>query len=123
MLKKILLVLCLFFSFGVAVFAADSDDQIKERMKQRLVKINDYKDKGVLGENNRGYLETKAEDEAANKIAKEENTDRRAVYSEIAKSAKASVDKVGQQRAIKIAEISKKGHWLQDKEGKWYRKE
>ncbi len=123
MLKKILLVLCLVLSFATTVFAADSNEQIKERMKQRLTKINDYKDKGTVGEDNKGYLVTRVNDADADKITKEENADRKTVYNEIAKSTKASVDQVGQQRAAKIVEISKKGHWLQDKTGKWYQKQ
>lgn len=121
MLKKIILMMCLVFGCSAAVLA-DSDAQIKERMKQRLTKVNEYKDKGVLGESKTGYLQTRADDAAAAKVATEENADRKTVYGEIAKKTGATADQVGQKRAEQIAKNSKKGHWLQDSAGKWYQK-
>lgn len=120
MLKNLILTLCLTFCCAAAV--ADTPAQIKERMKARLVKINEYKDQGIVGENNKGYLEVRAENAAAAQAVNDENADRKSVYEEIGKKTSATATQVGAQRAEQIAKISAKGHWLQDKAGKWYQK-
>lgn len=50
-----LLVAC--FAIGAPAFA----DDIKARMKQRLPIIIDLKASGIVGENNKGYLDLSAE--------------------------------------------------------------
>ena len=122
MMKNTILTLCLVLGCCLGAVAADSAAEIKERMKERLVKINDYKARGILGENNKGYLEARAKDADAAKIANEENADRKTVYEEIGKKTKATVELVGKQRAEQIVKVSKKGYWLQDQDGKWYQK-
>jgi len=95
---------------------------IKNRMKNRLPSIVALKQKGVIGETNRGYLAFvgKARENAA--VVQAENKDRRTVYSAIAKQQGVSTEVVEKRRAIQIAKQAGRGQWLQDKKGQWYQK-
>ncbi len=112
------LISVLFFS-SVAGAAADG---IKERMAARLPEIVALKDKGVIGEDNLGYLQFvgAAKEKAA--LVGAENNDRLQVYQAIAKQQGTSDDLVGRRRAQQIMDIAQSGHWLQDANGRWYKK-
>ena len=103
--------------FVTHVYAND----IKARMKARLPVINALKSKGVLGENNKGFLEFRGSKEKVNE-ANAENADRKKVYSAIAGKQGTTADLVGNRRAIQLRGIAKPGEWLQDDGGKWYKK-
>ncbi len=114
------LLILLVFSTEANCFAGADD--IKARMKSRLPTIAQLKSEGIIGENNKGYLEfvTSTKKEVA--VVSDENSDRTNVYSAIARQQGTSVDLVGQRRAKQIAERAKPGEWIQDKSGKWYKK-
>jgi uncharacterized protein YdbL (DUF1318 family) len=97
-------------------------DDIKARMKSRLPTIVQLKSEGIIGEDNKGYLDfvTSKKKEAA--VIEAENSDRKKVYSAIAKQQGTSVELVGERRAKQIADKAKSGEWLQDESGKWYKK-
>lgn len=97
--------------------------ELRQHMEQRLPKIDSLKASGVLGENNRGFIEVreKGTPEATN-IVSDENRDREAVYAEIAKQTGTTSDVVGRARAKKIAESSRSGLWVQDESGTWAKK-
>ena len=96
---------------------------IKERMRDRLPAIAELKQQGIVGENNAGYLEFVNKNKAKKEgLIEEENSDRRTVYQAIAQKTGTSVEKVGQRRAIQIAEKAEPGEWLQNEKGKWYQK-
>ena len=106
---------------SVSSFAGDIN-AIKAEMEKRLPAIIELKSKGIVGEDNSGYLQFiggKREKEA---VIQAENQDREKVYSVIAKKEGVSVNQVGQRRATQIAEKAKKGEWLQGQGGKWYQK-
>jgi len=106
---------------SVSSFAEDIN-AIKAEMEKRLPAIVELKSKGIVGEDNSGYLQFiggKREKEA---VVQAENQDREKVYSAIAKKEGVSVNQVGQRRATQIAEKAKKGEWLQSQGGKWYQK-
>jgi len=106
---------------SVSSFAGDVKS-IKAEMEKRLPAIIELKSKGIVGEDNSGYLQFiggKREKEA---VVQAENQDREKVYSAIAKKEGVSVNQVGQRRATHIAEKAKKGEWLQSQGGKWYQK-
>lgn len=111
----------LVFSTGAFCFAGAND--IKTRMQERLPAIVQLKADGIIGENNRGYLEfvPGAAQKDGNVVA-EENRDRETVYSAIAKQQNTTVQLVGERRAIQIGQNASPGEWLQDSSGKWYRK-
>lgn len=109
----------------VSVFLASAfsfADGIKERMIARKPVISDLKARGIVGENNLGYLEFVENKKEKEEVVTAENQDRKKVYAAIAKQQGVSVEDVGRRRALQIFEISDKGEWLQDKTGKWYRK-
>lgn len=96
--------------------------EIKERMKERLGTIIELKNKGIVGENNLGYLEFVGAKKELENLVDAENKDRTKVYEAIAKKQKTTAQKVGERRAIQIAEKAGPGDWLKDKNGKWYQK-
>jgi uncharacterized protein YdbL (DUF1318 family) len=95
---------------------------IKERMLARIPAINALKDKGTIGENNRGFLEFRTEDKSTQKLISDENKDRKSVYAAIAKKQQVDIGLVGQRRAKQISDKGSKGHWFQKPDGTWYRK-
>lgn len=95
---------------------------IKTRMRERLPVILDLKVRGVVGENNQGYLEMLRGQTEKRAVVSAENDDRRAIYAQIARATGAPVDVVGRRRAMQIAEKADAGEWLQDASGRWHRK-
>jgi hypothetical protein len=112
------LIFVLVFCF-VANAAANG---IKERMAARLPEIVALKDKGVVGEDNLGYLQFVGTVKEKADLVQAENNDRVQVYQAIAKQQGTTADLVGRRRAQQIVEIAQPGHWLQDANGNWYKK-
>jgi len=111
----------LIFSAEGNCFAGAND--IKARMQERLPTIVTLKAEGLIGENNKGYLEFVPGAAMKNdSVVSAENQDRQAVYSAIAKQQGTTPQLVGERRAIQIGEIASSGEWLQDSSGKWYKK-
>ena len=95
---------------------------IKERMKNRLPKIVDMKEKGIIGENNRGYLAYVSDRKPNREVVENENRDRRKIYAYIADKQGTTLEKVEKLRAEQIAENAEPGDYLQKPDGTWYRK-
>ncbi|HPR64102.1 MAG TPA: YdbL family protein [Thermoanaerobaculia bacterium] len=114
--------LILFMIALSALFAFADDEAIKDRMLQRLPVLNDLKDSGILGENNKGLLEYRVQSSEKAEMVKAENEDRLKVYASIAQKTGVTAEVVGQRRAIQIAEKAPSGHWLQKPDGTWYKK-
>lgn len=115
-----------FAIFLLIVFAAGafpSAKEIQARMLARLPEIKVLKDKGLVGENNQGLLEFVGQQKENQDVVAAENQDREMVYEAIAKQQGITVELVGKHRAIQIADKARTGEWLQDPDGKWYRKE
>ena len=105
---------------GIANLA---DAGIKERLAKRLPAINKLKASGLVGENNKGFLEPREKLSASDKkVVEEENADRRKIYEMLAKKLGQSVMLVQKRRAAQIAKRSKAGIWLQKPDGSWYKK-
>ncbi len=115
---KWLSVFAVVLSCAVLSFAAGE----KERMLQRDPRMRALKTRGVIGERANGLLGFVAESPADKGMVDAENTDRQAVYTEIAKAQGASVSTVAGRRALQIVEQAVPGDWLQGADGKWYRK-
>ncbi len=95
---------------------------LKERMLARVPAINDLKDKGLIGENNAGYLAYRTDARPQQELINAENQDRKTVYAEIARNQNVDITLVGQRRAKQIRDIGGGGHWFQKPDGSWYRK-
>ena len=124
-MKRVILFLILpVFILGIWSIHAHSSSAaaIKQRMIERLPIIKELKAKGIVGENNRGYLEFVGAKKEGADVVNAENNDRKAVYGAIANQQGTTVDLVGKHRAIQIANKAQPGEWLQDANGKWYKK-
>ncbi|PIE71903.1 MAG: hypothetical protein CSA22_00355 [Deltaproteobacteria bacterium] len=94
---------------------------IKERMRSRIPALKVLKAEGIIGENNRGYLEFRAP-ETQKQLVMAENADRKTVYQAIAKKQGATLELVEQLRARQIAEKALPGVWIQLPDGTWKKK-
>ena len=117
-----IVILLLFLGTFVTCVSAFAED-IKTRMKTRLPAIVALKDKRILGETNRGYLQFVGQEKEKEEMVMAENKDRKIVYTAIAKQQGVTVDGVEKRRALQVAQKAKTGQWLQDENGKWYQKE
>jgi len=127
-MKKYAVLYTIFAIFSLLFFTNEGRcfagaDDIKARMQDRLPTIVQMKSEGIIGENNKGYLEFVPGAAQKNESTiSAENNDRKAVYSAIAGQQKTTPELVGERRAIQIAEKAAPGEWLQDQSGKWYKK-
>src|SRR5687767_10972769 len=116
-------ILVLATCFGAVALQAQNIGDVRRRMEQRLSQIDGLKAKGVIGENNRGFVEVRSQDDAtAAGVVAEENKDRETVYAAIARETGATPDAVGKARAKRIASNSNAGVWVQDEAGNWAKK-
>ncbi len=95
---------------------------IKDRMVARIPAINSLKSQGLIGENNKGFLEFRTGQKVQQDVVQGENQDRKAVYGAIAKKQGADPVLVGKRRAKQIADKGSPGQWFQQPDGKWYKK-
>ena len=116
--KILVIVLIGMFLTGISALA----DDIKARMKNRLPVIKELKAQGIVGEDNKGYLQFVGGKQAKPDVVAAENKDRQTVYAAIAKQQGTTADLVGQRRALQIAKRANKGEWVQDSSGKWIQK-
>jgi uncharacterized protein YdbL (DUF1318 family) len=121
-MKRFAPYLLLVISAMILAGPARADSAIKTRMIQRLPVIKALKQKGVVGENNKGYLEFVGGEKEQAKIVAAENSDRGQVYETIAKQQKVSAAIVGRRRAAQLAAKAQAGEWIQDAAGKWVKK-
>lgn len=95
----------------------------RQRMEKRLPSIDALKDRGAVGENNRGYLEARTSLAAdASRLVEDENSDRAAVYGALAQKTGSTAEQVGRARARQIAQNSRPGVWVQREDGQWAKK-
>ncbi len=114
---SVLLIVCLIFSSQFACAAG-----IKDRMKKRLPVIADLKAKGIIGENNSGYLGFVTGKRVKEDVIAAENKDRKAVYNHFAKQQNTTIDVVEKVQAKRKTDKTKSGQFFQNKKGKWIKK-
>lgn len=114
---NLIVIACLIISSQL-VFAGD----IKQRMKKRLPEIAELKKKGIIGENNRGYLGFVTTVRKQEQLIADENKDRKKIYSYFAKQQKTKVDVVEKIQAKRKAEKTKPGQFFQKSDGNWIKK-
>ncbi len=95
---------------------------IKERMTKRLPVITDLKSKGIVGENNQGYLDFVSSQRAQESVVAAENQDRKTIYAHIAKQQNASVELVAKRRAKQLINRAAPGQYIQNDAGGWVKK-
>ena len=94
---------------------------IRMRMKERAPAIEILRIKGIVGENWAGFIEFRGTPQQED-LVRAENSDRKTVYTEIAKQNGMTIEEIGKKRARVIAQKAKPGVWLQQPTGKWYQK-
>lgn len=104
-------------------FLPASAESVKDRMLSRLPIIKSLKKRQIVGENNRGYLEFVGPGRERKDVVDAENSDRRQVYSSIARQQGTTLEVVEQNRAVQIHQKADRGEWLQDARGRWYVKQ
>lgn len=117
-----LFIVCAVIFFTDSIAFADDIHAIKGQMEKRLPLIVELKSKGIVGEDNKGYLQFVGTGRENEEIINAENEDRKKVYVSIAKKEGANADQVGRRRALQIAKKALAGDWLQNQNGKWYQK-
>ena len=120
--KKIVATLSVLILGLLVTEVYSSSKEIKQRMIARLPTIKALKNKGIVGENNMGYLQFVGGKKVSADVVAAENTDRKTVYTAIAKQKATTAELVGKRRALQIAKKASPGEWLQDASGKWYQK-
>ena len=117
LIRSLAIVALLGFALPVALA---QDGGLKQRLEQRLPALDDLRQRQILGENNRGFLEVRgrATDEET-QLVEAENRDRAEVYAVIARRSETTADTVGRTRAMKIAANSVRGALVQDADGNW----
>ena len=95
---------------------------VKERMRERLPILVALKARGIVGENNQGFLEMLKGQTEQQDVVAAENQDRKSIYAKIAQQTGTEIQVVGQRRAMQIAEKAAPGEWLQDPGGNWRQK-
>lgn len=122
MKNKIAIIILSCFLLNIFLITSVHAQGIKAQMKERLPIINNLKAKGVIGENNKGFLEFRGGSREKADVVNAENADRKKVYASIASKQGSSPDHVGKRRAAQLKTIARPGEWLQKPDGQWYKK-
>ncbi|WP_024334910.1 YdbL family protein [Desulfotignum balticum] len=116
----------LYMIIGIAAVLTLADSVpaqgIKERMKERLPVIAQLKTQGIVGENNRGYLDFVGNEKTHEALIAQENQDRKTVYAHIAKQQNTSLSVVEKNRALQLIERAAPGTYVQMPDGTWVQK-
>ena len=116
------------FSFAQAKYSikqmTPAVESALESRRNRFDQLAGFKAKGVIGENNQGYVEFLGGDNSAKALADAENNDRRIIYQTIAeqndlKDAIATIEKVFAQVQRDKAQSGDK---IQAEDGQWVSK-
>ena len=92
-----------------------------DNRRDRYEKLSELKVKGIVGENNQGYVTVLVKDERAEAIVDAENNDRKIIYTTIAQQngltdALGTIERVFAQEQ---RERAKPGEKIQDEDGRW----
>ncbi len=105
---------------------------LKQSLKERFPKLRPFFDKGNVGETNDGFIRIRDESGLNLKekallrnLEKDENNDRRSLYSEVAKALDVDPSQVNRVRKIfaeRWINEAKAGWWIQKEDGGWIKK-
>ena len=105
---------------------------LKDSIKKRFTQLRPFYDKGSIGENNFGLLETRdisglnlKEKADLNRLVDSENKDRKSLYTEIINANKLGRDNLPQVQKIfanSWRDKSQSGWWIQNDKGEWIKK-
>jgi uncharacterized protein YdbL (DUF1318 family) len=105
---------------------------LKDSIRERFPQLKPFYNKGSVGENNVGLLETRdisglnlKEKADLNRLVDSENKDRKALYTEIMKANKFGPEVLPQIQKIfanSWRDKSQSGWWIQNDKGEWEKK-
>lgn len=122
---KTLLTILAALALGLAAsvpLRADELGDAQKRIQARQAELATLKEKGAVGENNRGFVEVREAVPGVDDIVGGENADRGRIYAVLARQTGSTPEAVGRARARQIAAHSRPGVWVQDEAGRWSRK-
>lgn len=97
-------------------------DDLADRMTKRRPQIEQMKKEGILGENNKGYLEFVGDVVKNKALVDAQNADRKTGYAIVAQKQGVAVEQVAKVRAAYYAKKAKSGEYYQNSSGKWIKK-
>lgn len=118
-MKTLMVALCMIMLGLAAPQLTQADAAVKQRMKERLPRIEALKAEQKVGENSDGYLTGFSDEAAVKALVEAENADRRKAYEEIAQRTGGSVEMVGRLRARQLRDLADPGEKVQDADGSW----
>ena len=129
-LKYLMLVLALVFVSNVDAAKYDikkmTPDVSKalEHRRDRFDQLHELKSKGIVGENNHGYVEIFQKDASAQSLVEAENHDRKIIYQTIAlqNGIENELNIIEKVFAQVQREKSESGERIQDDQGQWSQK-
>ena len=105
---------------------------LKQSLKERFPKLRPFFNKGNVGETNDGFIRIRDESGLNLKekallrnLVKDENNDRRNLYSEVAKALDVDPSQINRVRKIfaeRWINEAKAGWWIQKEDGEWIKK-
>lgn len=106
---------------------------LKQSLKARFPKLRPFFDKGNIGEANNGFIRVRDESGLAlrekaqlRSLEKEENKDRRNLYTEVAKALdidSSQINRVQKIFAGSWIKDARPGWWIQKENGQWVKKQ
>lgn len=89
------------------------------RFVSRSGEIRKLKDKGIAGEDAKGFISFVTDKRESEAVVAAENADRQIIYDRVSKSQGLPVEKVAEMKAARNAMEAKAGDYVQDASGKW----
>lgn len=121
-MKKTILTTVILIITAVSSFA-QTTSEIKQRMADRLPVIIQMKAELSVGESNDAYLSAlKPLNEAQTTLIKQENSDRKIIYTYLADQTGAPLKLVLEKRATQLRSQAIKGTMVQTPTGEWVKK-
>ena len=129
------------FSLVPSLYAQEEATEVKtpkiralqESMIERFPKLKPFFDKGNIGEGNDGYIKIRnetglnlKEKSTLRSLEKDENNDRKNLYTEVAKAMdieSSQIEKIQGIFAQKWIEKANPGWWIQKESGEWVKKQ
>ena len=112
-------------SSELKIYTSEIKTALASRRKRSSL-VNEYKSKGVIGENNKGLVQIRGvATSSVQRLVREENKDRMTIYQALVRQNNMSPEQleiVQEQFAAVHREKANKGEWIQLPTGKWIKK-
>ena len=115
-------------SFGVTYDIKEMTPEVKaalDNRRNRFEQLRNFKEKGIIGENNRGYVEALLDDAEAKALVEAENQDRKFIYKTIVQQNNLPTDALATIEGV-FAQVQRDkaspGDKIQDTNGQWITK-